>query len=285
VRKLAEAYPTTVFVLDWYSKYMHANKPLPYTSTWNLQVKVAFNTLRGFDKGLRLHNGFVHWRHASHEIAHGVLYFLLALLDRWIELICGGRLIGLIVLSNSNSRLGVGLGLVYYLFGAVTLDIKVHPLYDGIRNVSTIRLQSAAHLKEVAKQDAKNLQNLYWGTLFKFLVIHAWGLCFVTSFFWVYVNDEEATITFVSYIAAYTGLLWFQYNKVFAGRAALKPVAFAIALGFALGLSLRLTRPGPLLIEIADIRCLLERCAFFGCCLLDGGNSYVQSSESWASET
>ena len=244
VRKLARAYPATVFLLDWYSRYMQANKPLPYTSTWNLQIKVALNTLRSFDKGLRLHNGFIHWRHGRAEIAYGTLYFLLALLDRWIELFCGGRLIGLIVLDNNKSRVAVGLGLVYYLFGAVALDIKVHPLYDAVQKVSLERLQSAAHLKDVAQQDARNKQKLYWGTLIKFLFIHAWGLAFTTAFFWAYVEGSEATILLLSYLVAYTGLLWFQYNKVFTGPGALRPLVIAVVLGFAVGVPLRLLRPG-----------------------------------------
>lgn len=243
VRKLAKAYPTTVLLLDWYSRYMKADKPLPYTSTWNLQTKVALNTLRSFDKGLRLHNGFIHWRHGKAEIANGVLYFLLALLDRWIELICGGRLVGLIVLSNNQSRIAVGLGLVYYLFGAVSLDIKCHPLYDDAKNVSLERLRSAAHLNDVAKQDAYNKQRLYWRTLLQFICIHVWGLAFVTSLFWVYVEDEQATIVLFAYIFAYTGLLWYQYNRVFAGSLTLSPLAFSVALGFAVGLPLRILRP------------------------------------------
>src|SRR5579859_2615645 len=126
VYKLAQAYPTTVFLLDWYAKYMKTDKPLPYTSTWNLQIKVALNTLRSFDKGLRLHNAFIHWRHAKAEIACGMLYFLLALLDRWIELVCGGTLIGLQILGDNETRIAVGFGLVCYLIGAVLLDVKVH---------------------------------------------------------------------------------------------------------------------------------------------------------------
>src|SRR5579862_3548694 len=168
VRKLAAAYPTTLFLLDWYSRYMQASKPLPYTSTWNLQVKVALNTLRSFDKGLRLHNGFIHWRHASTEILCGMLYFFLALLDRWIELFCGGTLIGLQILTDSQSRVAVGLGLVYYLFGAVILDVKASPLYEAVKKVSSVRLHSAEHLKSVSKQDARNKNRMYWGTLLEF---------------------------------------------------------------------------------------------------------------------
>lgn len=243
VRTLAEVYPTTVFLLDWYSSYAHADKPLPYTSTWNLETKVALNTLRGFDKGLRLHNAFIHWRHAKHEIAHGTLYFLLALLDRWIELLCGGRLVGLSVIRDNPTRIAIGLGLVYYLFGAVALDIKVYPLYDAIKNVSAERLRSASHLNDVAKQNARNLRRLYWRTLAGFIFIHVWGLAVTASVFWVYVEEGIATVLLLLYLLAYTGLLWFQYNKIFAGRGALQPILLAVLLGFAIGLPLRLLQP------------------------------------------
>ena len=73
------------------------------------------------------------------------LYFLLALLDRWIELICGGKLIGIAVIGNNNSRVSIGLALVYYLFGAVILDIVALPLYEAVGNVSQERIRSTQH--------------------------------------------------------------------------------------------------------------------------------------------
>ena len=221
---------------------MQASKPLPYTSTWNLQIKVALNTVRSTDKGLRLHNGFIHWRYAGPEIACGMLYFLVALLDRWIELFCGGRLVGLAIIGDNDSRVAIGLGLVYYLFAAVVLDIQAAPLYEAVKLVSLERIQSAQHLNEVAKMDAKNKQKLYWGTLFKFFCLHVWGLAFCTSFVWVYVEGEKAAIVFLAYTFSYSGLLWFQYNKVFAGSAAVVPLAIAVVVGLAIGMPLRLLR-------------------------------------------
>lgn len=243
VRKLARAYPTTVFLLDWYCHFMQASKPLPFTSTWNLQINVALNTVRSMDKGLRLHNGFIHWRYASSEVGCGILYFLVALLDRWIELMCGGRLIGLAMVDSYGARITVGLSLVYYLFSAVVLDIKAAPLYEGVKNVSLDRIRSKQHLKEVARRDAKNKQKLYWGTLAKFTAFHAWGLAFCTAFVWVYVDDQDAAILFLAYMLAYSGVLWFQYNKVFTGPSAVGPLAIAAAIGFSVGIPLRLLKP------------------------------------------
>jgi hypothetical protein len=243
VRKLAEVYPATLFLLDWYSSYMHAEQSLPYTTTWNLQTKVGLTTLQGFDKGIRLHNAFIHWRYAKAEIAYGTLYFLLALLDRWIELICGGRLIGLAVIRDNPTRIAIGLGLVYYLFGAVALDMRIAPLWDAVKNVSVERLGSASHLNQVAKQDARNLRRLYWSTLRGFLYIHVWGLAFVVGFFWTYAAEGVATALLLLYLLAYTGLLWFQYNKVFIGTEGYKAALIAVLLGFSIGLPLRFLQP------------------------------------------
>jgi hypothetical protein len=222
---------------------MQTSKPLPYSSTWNLQIKVALNTVRSTDKGLRLHNGFIHWRYARNEIACGILYFLVALIDRWIELFCGGRLIGLSILGGTSPRVAVGLGLVYYLAGAVLLDIVAHPLYEAVKHVSLERIQSVRHLNEVAKREAVQRKRLYWTTLGRFACLNAWGLCFSTVFVWVYVEGAFAAIIYLAYTMSYSGLLWFQYNKVFAGDTAIRPLSIAFIIGFGLGLPLRIARP------------------------------------------
>ena len=206
---------------------MQTSKPLPYTSTWNLQIKVALGVIRNTDKGLRLHNGFIHWRYSSREIACGILYFAVALIDRWTELVCGGKLIGLAIIKESGATISICLGLVYYLFGAVVLEIVTNPLYEAVKNVSFDRIQSVSHLKEVGRNEAIRKQKLYWGTLAKFICFNGFGLAFASAFIWVYIDDRNAIILFFAYTVAYSGLLWFQYNKIYAGSSALGPLCMA----------------------------------------------------------
>ena len=137
----------------------------------------------------------------------------------------------------------MGLGLVYYLAGAVLLDIVAHPLYEAVKHVSLERIQSVQHLNEVAKREAVKRKKLYWMTLGRFACLNAWGLCFSTVFVWMYVEGDFAAIVYLAYTISYSGLLWFQYNKVFAGDTAVRPLSIAFLLGFAIGLPLRIARP------------------------------------------
>ncbi|EDO01996.1 hypothetical protein SS1G_04472 [Sclerotinia sclerotiorum 1980 UF-70] len=67
VKSLAESYDATIFLLQWYSGYSGTPLPMPYSSTWNMQIKVALDTLKQMQTGLRLHNAFIHWRQAGDE--------------------------------------------------------------------------------------------------------------------------------------------------------------------------------------------------------------------------
>jgi len=244
VATLAKAFPTTLFILDWYTGLVGAkHKPLPYSSTWNLQINVAINVLRNNDKGVKLHNAFNHWRFANTEIASGVMYFILALLDRWIELVCGGKLIGLAILGDENARIAIGFSLVYYLFSAFILDYLATPLFAKVTKGSDLKVKSAAHLNEVARLDAKIKSSLYWRTLAKFLGMHLWGLAVCSAIIWTYIDDMEATILFLAYAASYCGLLWYQYNKIYCPNGTVGPLALAILIGLIIGLPLRLTHP------------------------------------------
>ena len=243
VRKLANAYRSTVFILDWYCKFMQTSKPLPYTSTWNLQINVALAALRNSDKGLRLHKGFIHWRYANKEIACGILYFLVALIDRWIELISGGTLIGPLIIEEPGSAFSVSFGLVYFLFSTLVIEVITNPVYDAIKNGSTDRIQSVQHLKGVGRKEAIRTQRLYWVTLGKFFCCNGLGVAFATVFIWTYVEQENGIIQFLGYVCAYTGLLWFQYNKVYAGSSALGPLSLSFVVGVAVGFTLRYVLP------------------------------------------
>lgn len=68
VAALAKSYDATIFLLEWYSGYSGTPLPMPYSSTWNMQTKVALQTLEQLQTGIRLHNAFIHWRQAGDEV-------------------------------------------------------------------------------------------------------------------------------------------------------------------------------------------------------------------------
>jgi hypothetical protein len=243
VAEIAAKQHLTSAILKWYSGHFHAFIPLPYSSTWALQSKVALDTLRSFDKGLAPHSAFILWRHCSPEVAFGVIYFVLALLDRWIELICGGQIIGLVLLTNGTTRIGISLGLIYYLMGAVVLDIRCAPLYILAQKTSSAPLRSLTQLREASTLDARALRKMYWTELGAASAMMSLAFAFCALLVWLFVDSAEGFAIFCAYVAGYTGLMWFQYNRVFAGNNAMKPVLTGVALGLAFGLPIRICLP------------------------------------------
>ncbi|KAI9794230.1 MAG: hypothetical protein M1816_006156 [Peltula sp. TS41687] len=243
IRKLAKGYPATKFLFDWYCRHSNTKLPYPFSSTWNIQAKVALQTLQSAQKGIRLHNGFIHWRYYCDEVGAGILYFLVALLDKWIDLATGVRLVGLSAAANKSSRIATGFGLAYYLVGAVILDIKAQALYELGNQITPQRIHSVSFLKEAAMNDAKKKRRLYWATLLRFVLLHFWGLGMASALIWGFDGTRDAMIIFLSYATAYSGLLWYQYNKIFSGPHTLKPLLVAVAVGLPIGFVIRRVVP------------------------------------------
>jgi hypothetical protein len=243
VRKLAEGYDATIVLMDWYCKYSRTKMPFPYSPTWNLQTKAAVDTLRDMQKGLKLHNAFVHWRHAGDEVVCGVLYFVLALLDKWVAILSGGSIVGLSAANSDTFRLSVGFGLAYYLFAAVALDNVAQPLWAAANKKTTVQINSLASLEKATINDAKVRRRLYWKSLAKFFFLHLWGVAITASLMWAFNVSTDAAIMYFAYVAAYTGLLWYQYSKIFAGALAVKDLLIAVVVGLPVGIALHRVFP------------------------------------------
>ncbi|KAK2781195.1 hypothetical protein FQN53_000739 [Emmonsiellopsis sp. PD_33] len=243
VRELANDWEATNFLIDWYCRYSDVQRPIPLSSSWNIQTKVALDTLRNTQKGLRLHNAFIHWRQAGDEVGCGVLYFVVALLDKWVELLTGGQLLGLSAALSDSLRMSVGFGLAYYLIGAVLVDTKAQHLHEMASKALPSAVRSTSEIRASQKDEIHAKRAMYWKTLMKFLFWHVWSLSLTASLVWLLQDSLEATIMFVSYVVAYTGLLWYQYTKIFAGPHAFKPLMLAVCVGLPVGVVLKIVKP------------------------------------------
>lgn len=243
VKELARDWESTNFLLDWYCRYADVSRPIPFSSGWNIQTKVALDTLRNAQKGLRLHNSFIHWRQSSKEIGCGVLYFVVALLDKWVSLLCGDHLIGLTGALTDANRKAVGFALAYYLIGAVLIDTKAQELHQAIGANGPIAVKVSKDIRATQKRDIQFRRKVYWRTLFKFLLWHVWSLAISTALLWTFQASEKAMIMFFAYILAYTGLIWYQYTKIFTGPHALKPLLVGVCVGLPVGIALKTTLP------------------------------------------
>jgi hypothetical protein len=238
VLKLLKGQPATLVLMDWYCKYSRTKMPFMYSPTWNLQTKAAVDTLRDMQKGLKLHNAFIHWRHAGSEVWLGVLYFVIALLDKWVAIFSGQSIVGLSDANSEDFRFAVGFGLAYYLFGAVALDSVAQPLWTAANKRDAVPIANLEAYETVYTQNAAKRRKLYWSSLFKFVLLNMWGLAITAGLMWVFNVKASACVMYLAYISAYTGLLWYQYNRIFTGAKALKDLIVAFLIGFPTGLLL-----------------------------------------------
>ncbi|KAB8236516.1 glycosyltransferase family 4 protein [Aspergillus alliaceus] len=243
VRELADGYPATMFLLVWYCKYSRTKLPRPYSPTWNLQLKASVQTMTDMQKGIKLHNAFLHWRHTGADVWCGILYFVLALVDKWTALLTGQSVVGLSNVSSMKYRLATGFGLAYYLMGAVILDAVSQPLWTMANRTTSRAIASLDSLREAKLDNVRARRSLYWKSLGKFFFLHMWGAAISLALMWSFEATSDATIMFLAYVGSYSGLLWYQYNKIFTGVLAVKPLALGTVIGFVLGILLHVYIP------------------------------------------
>ncbi|KAJ5738394.1 hypothetical protein N7493_001549 [Penicillium malachiteum] len=242
VKELVRDWESTNFLLDWYCRYADVSRPIPFSSSWNIQTKVALDTLRNSQKGLRLHNAFIHWRQSSNEIGCGILYFVLALLDKWIQLFFRDNLLGFIGAVTDANRMAVGFSTAYYLIGVVLIDIKAQQVQDALGSQDPIAIKTEKYIRVVEKGFVRFRRGVYRRMLFKFLLWHVWSLAVTTALLWTFTSTKDDMNIFFAHVIAYTGLLWYQYNKIYAGPYALKPAIVGICAGLPVGIALKVCR-------------------------------------------
>ncbi|GFF46513.1 hypothetical protein IFM46972_08059 [Aspergillus udagawae] len=232
VKRLADQYSATMFLLVWYCKFSRTRLPLAYSPTWNLQLKAAVDTMGDMQKGLKLHNAFLHWRHTGKDVWGGILYFIIALMDKWTALFTGEGLVGLSSASSETYRLAVGFGLCYYLIGAVILDGVSQPLWTLAHQKTPQPIPSLEFLREATRNDARARRALYWRNLLKFSFLHVWAIAVTCALVWTFEGSRSAIIMYLAYIGAYTGLLWYQYNRIFTGSRSDRALTIGAVVGF-----------------------------------------------------
>ncbi|KAM7217682.1 hypothetical protein V8F06_006937 [Rhypophila decipiens] len=243
VKKLADGYHPTMFLMRWYVQHKRSAFPLVYSTTWNLMLNAAQENMTKMQKGLKLHSAFLHWRTTGLDVWSGLLYFLVALVDKWVALLTGKNLVGLSDAGSETFRLGVGWGLCYYLLGALMLDIVSQPLWSKANEKSDALISSLDSLKQVLEFDQSSRRKLYWNNFVKFFCFHLWSLAIFSGLMWTFQHNAENTITFLAYVGAYSGLLFYQYNKIYCGYHGAMPLAVGFLVGFPLGIALHLAAP------------------------------------------
>ncbi|KAL2828818.1 hypothetical protein BJY01DRAFT_255241 [Aspergillus pseudoustus] len=240
VQRLAKSYPAVIFLLTWYCKYVRTRLPLPYSTTWNLQLKTAIESLVSMQKGLKQHSAFLHWVHSGQEVWGGLLYFALALMDKWTALLTGESIVGLSV-SSETYRLAVGFGLAYYLMGAVTLDAVSQPLWAlAHQNNDAEQVSGLESLRKVLLNETRRRRVLYASHFLRYSLLHIWAIAVTAALMWAFESTRTATQMYLAYVGAYSGLLWYQYSRIYARHRSDHALTMGTAVGFTTCMLLRL---------------------------------------------
>ncbi|EPQ63420.1 Bgt-5071 [Blumeria graminis f. sp. tritici] len=203
VEALAKSHNASIFLLEWYCGYSGTPIPIPFSSTWNMQTRVALQTLEQLQTGMRLHNGFIHWRQAGDEVGCNTLYFIVALLDKWNALLSGRQLLGLSTM-NIQYRMPVGFALAYYLIGAVLLDFNSTKLHSMSSMCHSMLISDVSSVSKAVGSEIKARRLLYWNMLGRYCLFHVWSLAISCSFLWIFNSTKGSTIIFLFYVGAYT---------------------------------------------------------------------------------
>ncbi|KAF2126988.1 glycosyltransferase family 4 protein [Dothidotthia symphoricarpi CBS 119687] len=243
VAKMTDGYESTKFLMGWYCRHRRTAMPLPYSSTWNLTIKAALENITNMQKGLKLHNAFLHWRHTGSDVWSGILYFVVALMDKWATILTSGGMVGLSAANSEEYRLAVGFGLSYYLIGAVSLDGVSQPLWIAANEKIAQPITSLASLQNVTDVDASSRRALYFNNLLKFFFLHIWGASVTAALMWTFDDSAGAMVMYIAYVVAYSGLLLYQYNKIYCRFDGAQSLAVASVIGLPVGIALRITLP------------------------------------------
>ncbi|KAH0279928.1 glycosyltransferase family 4 protein, partial [Aureobasidium melanogenum] len=156
VKKMGIGHPYALWLLE--KEALGAELPAIYTTTWFVQLELAFTNQRQLVRGLKEHSQFITFRYSKYDLGQNVGLFLGALMDRWIDLVMSARRPEIVTYFDDRARYGICFGVLYFLFGAVAVDLvlqKYWPLMDVLPGTKIADLDAYAEAK-VDQQRARN---------------------------------------------------------------------------------------------------------------------------------
>ncbi|KAF3934863.1 hypothetical protein ABW19_dt0202847 [Dactylella cylindrospora] len=213
VKQLVDGYRESVWLLK--KDAGGGDIPEPYSPTWHVQLKVSLNTQRLFVRGLKEHSPFQMWRYSRYDIAQNVTVFIIALLDRWVDIAmsANGYVINLYI--EFRARYGIAFGLLYFLSAAIALDSHIQGCWGLMAEKSKKKLRNQEDISIARNTDIARRRSVYYTALWELFLYLLFLLGFYTMALWLFVYDAEQTILYFGYCYGYTGVLVMQFNRVF----------------------------------------------------------------------
>lgn len=235
VARVAKGMP----YLDWLLKKDDPARPRADTLTpgWFGQVNQALKTQEQMQQGLKEHNIFFLFRYARFDIGVSVGLFLVALMDRWVNIVMSVEVQPISVFFDETARYGICFAILYFCASVVTLDATLQKYWSGNYALSDEKLVDFQHAKNVEKSWESRRRKKYLAALFELAQRLIFWLGFSCILTWIFVKTPNVIIMFYAYVIAYTGVMLFQFNRCFTTDVAYHTASIlcSAAVGFVVG--------------------------------------------------
>lgn len=228
--------------LDWLLKKDDPARPRADTLSpgWFGQVNQALKTQEQMTQGLKEHNIFFLFRYAQFDIGVSVGLFLVALMDRWVNIVMSVQYKSISVFFDDTARYGICFAILYFCASVMTLDATLQKHWSGNYALSDEKLTDFQHAKNVEKSWEARRRKKYLGALFELVQRLAFWLGFSCILTWIFVKNADVIIMFYAYVIAYSGVMMFQFNRCFTTDVTYHTASIlsSAAVGFVVGCAL-----------------------------------------------
>ncbi|GAB7344908.1 hypothetical protein MBLNU457_3344t2 [Dothideomycetes sp. NU457] len=239
VAKMAVGHKLAMWLLN--KEAYGASLPETYTTTWFVQLELAFANQKHLVRGLKEHSQFILFRYSKYDIGQNVGLFLAALMDRWVDIVMSAKMPHNTRYLTPRARYSVCFGLLYFLMGAVAVDSVLQRHWAAASSMSTTKMASLNNYKQVLGHQNRQRKQEMRQALGEFVTLLLLIFGFCTIFEWFLVDDHINIILYFCYILGYTGVLFFQFNRPFTKniRWHVLIIFISCAVAFVAGCSLR----------------------------------------------
>lgn len=235
IRRVSEGMP----YIDWLLKKTASEKAPPplFTTAWFTQLADSVNQQQQLRRGLKEHNTFILFRLARHDIGQNLGLFLIALMDRWIMLAMSARQPYPSIYTDSRSRYGIWLAIVYFCLSAMILDATLQKYWGHRYEVSREKMMSLEDADRIESQaERRRRECIVKATTDVFSKLTVLFGC-ATILLWLLVESTETLIIYFMYMVGYTSAIIFQFNRCFTTNigAHVTVMMTSAAVGFIIG--------------------------------------------------
>lgn len=166
VKKMGIGHPYALWLLE--KEAGGAELPEMYTTTWFVQLELAFANQRQLTRGLKEHSQFITFRYSKYDVSvkpavysilwnlltltqlgHNVGIFLGALMDRWVDIAMSARRPEIVTYFDDRARYGICFGLLYFLFSALAVDLVLQKYWPLTVELPDRRIVDLDHYAKV----------------------------------------------------------------------------------------------------------------------------------------